>query len=378
MHMTTPPRSILLLGATGFGLIAVCYGFGRFAFGLFLPRIAADLGLSSTLGGIIAGGSFFGFCLAIVVGARCTEHLGARPVAVAAGLVAAVGMLGIALASSAPWLGVSVIFAGLSTGLASPALAAAVTAMAPPASRDTCNTVINAGTSAGVALSGPVAVMMGADWRMAFTGFAAAALLIALATLVVLAGARQAPGTPGPLLPAFTPDLRRLALAALLTGAASTVVWSFGGELAMDNLGWRSEQVGMLWTAMGGAGLAGAAAGYLVARAGLGAIHLAFHLAMAVSIVAVGCDVGIPALVLAGGAGFGAAYLMLTGVYLVWGISALPERPAAGVTVAFLALAVGQALGAPVFGFALEYLPADAVVLSFAVLACVAGAIRRP
>ena len=376
--MTIPPRRILLLGATGFGLIAVCYGFGRFAFGLFLPRIAADLGLSSTLGGIIAGGSFFGFCLAIVAGARCTERLGARPVAVAAGLVAAVGMLGIALAPSAPWLGVSVIFAGLSTGLASPALAAAVTAMAPAANRDTCNTVINAGTSAGVALSGPVAVMMGADWRMAFTGFAAAALLIALATLVVLAGARQAPATPGPLLPTFTPDIKRLALAALLTGAASTVVWSFGGELAMANLGWESQQIGMLWTAMGGAGLIGAAAGYLVARAGLRAIHLGFHLAMAASIVAVGCDLGLPAVVLAGGAGFGAAYLMLTGVYLVWGISALPERPATGVTVAFLALAVGQALGAPVFGFALDYLRADSVVLAFALLACVAGAIQRP
>lgn len=378
MLKTTPPRRILLLGATGFGLIAVCYGFGRFAFGLFLPRIAADLGLSSTLGGIIAGGSFFGFCLAIIVGARCTERLGARPVAVAAGLVAALGMLGIALAPSASVLGVAVVFAGLSTGLASPALAAAVTVMAPPASRDTCNTVINAGTSAGVALSGPVAIMMGADWRMAFSGFAAVALLMALATFMVLTGGRQAAGAPGHLLPPFTPDLKRLALAALLTGAASTVVWSFGGELAMTNLGWESEQVGMLWTVMGGAGLAGATAGYLVTRFGLRIIHLGFHVALAAAIVAVGCDLGRPILVFAGGAGFGAAYLILTGVYLVWGISALPERPATGVTVAFLALAVGQALGAPVFGFARDYLPADAVLLAFALLACVAGAIRRP
>lgn len=378
MHMTTPRRRILLLGATGFGLIAVCYGFARFAFGLFLPRIAADLGLSSALGGTIAGGSFLGFCLAIVVAARCTERLGARPVAVAAGLVAAVGMLGIALAPSAAWLGAAVIFAGMSTGLASPALAAAVTAMAPPANRDTCNTAINAGTSAGVALSGPVAVMMGADWRLAFAGFAAAALAMSLATLAVLAGGKQAPATPGPLLPAFTPDLKRLVMAALLTGAASTVVWSFGGELAIANLGWDSGEVGMLWTAMGASGLAGAAAGYLVARAGLRAIHLGFHVAMAASIVAVGCTLGSPALVFGGGAVFGAAYLMLTGVYLVWGISALPERPATGVTVAFLALTVGQALGAPVFGFALDYLPADALVVAFALLACVAGAIRRP
>lgn len=51
---------ILTLGATGFGLIAVCYGFARFAFGLFLPSINADLALSSTLSGLISGGAFLG------------------------------------------------------------------------------------------------------------------------------------------------------------------------------------------------------------------------------------------------------------------------------------------------------------------------------
>lgn len=42
----------LYLAATGFGLIAVCYGFARFAFGLFLPQIDAELSLSSTLSGL--------------------------------------------------------------------------------------------------------------------------------------------------------------------------------------------------------------------------------------------------------------------------------------------------------------------------------------
>ncbi|RNF29766.1 hypothetical protein NM04_16300, partial [Massilia aurea] len=57
----------VILGATGFGLIAVCYGFARFAFGLFLPTIADDFALSSTLAGIISAGSFLGFCLSIAL-----------------------------------------------------------------------------------------------------------------------------------------------------------------------------------------------------------------------------------------------------------------------------------------------------------------------
>lgn len=79
------------LGATGFGLIAVCYGFARFAFGLFLPQIDADLALTDAMGGLIAGGSFLGYCLAIVVAAQLTERMGARTVAVVAALIAALG-----------------------------------------------------------------------------------------------------------------------------------------------------------------------------------------------------------------------------------------------------------------------------------------------
>jgi len=116
------------LGATGFALIAVCYGFARFAFGLFLPQIDAELSLSSTLSGLISGGAFLGYCIAIALSAFLTERVGPRAVAIVAALIAAAGMAGIAAAPSAPWLAGAVMLAGSSTGLASPPLAAAVTA----------------------------------------------------------------------------------------------------------------------------------------------------------------------------------------------------------------------------------------------------------
>lgn len=367
----------LVLGATGFGLIAVCYGFARFAFGLFLPAISDDFALSSALSGIISAGSFFGFCLAIVVAAWLTERVGPRSVAVAAGAAGAVGMIGIAASASPAWLAVFVILAGSSTGLASPALAAAVTSMVPAARQDATNTFINAGTSAGVALSGPVAALMGAEWRLAFAGFAGAAIVMALATLKVLAGAAAQPAGLAPSLLPLSPDLVRLAAAAGLSGAASTVVWSFGADLLAANLDWRGGQVGMLWTIIGCAGVVGAMAGSLIARFGIRSVHLVFHIALALAVAAVGLDGAPPWLVFAGGSLFGAAYLMLTGVYLVWGIAALPDRPATGVTVGFLALAVGQTLGAMAFGFVMDRVSANIAVASFAALALVAGWMRR-
>jgi len=378
-------RAALLVGASGFGLIAVCYGFGRFAFGLFLPQISEDLALSSTLSGVISAGSFGGFCLAIVAAAWLTERFGPRAVAMAAGAIAAAGMVGIAAAASPAWLAVAVIVAGSSAGLASPPLAAAVAAKVDTARQNTTNTAINAGTSAGVALSGPVAILMGAGWRVAFACFAGAAAAMALATLATLAGTgKRTPAATGGDgasgvcgLPACSPDLARLAAAAGLTGAASTVVWTFGAELAANNMGWSASEVGVLWIVMGCAGLAGAASGWLIGRAGLNAVHLGFHVALALALVAVGHSHGGAAPTFAGGAVFGAAYLVLTGVYLVWGIAALPGRPAAGVMVAFLALAVGQALGASVFGMVMERTSPNSAVLGFALVAVLAGLVHR-
>ena len=186
----------LYLGATGFGLIAVCYGFARFAFGLFLPQIDADLSLSSTISGLISGGAFLGYCVAIVLSAYLTERIGARAVAVAAALVAAVGMVGIAVAPSPLLLATAVMLAGSSTGLASPPMAAAVAVIVRPDRQSLTNTIINAGTSAGVVLSGPIALMLGGQWRLAFTGFAVAAFIMAIAAaFIVPSETKAAPKT---------------------------------------------------------------------------------------------------------------------------------------------------------------------------------------
>ena len=66
----------LYLGVIGYGLIAVCYGFSRFAFGMFLPQVDANLSLSSTLSGLISSGSFLGYCIAITLSALLTERIG--------------------------------------------------------------------------------------------------------------------------------------------------------------------------------------------------------------------------------------------------------------------------------------------------------------
>ncbi|AZS82788.1 MFS transporter [Achromobacter spanius] len=364
------------LGATGFALIAVCYGFARFAFGLFLPRIDADLSLSSTLSGLISGGAFLGYCIAIALSAWLTERIGPRAVAIGAALVAAVGMAGIAAAPSAPWLAGAVMLAGSSTGLASPPLAAAVTAAVKPNRQNATNTLINAGTGAGVVLSGPVALMMGDQWRLAYAGFAVAAVGLAFAAALSLPRGSQAATNNTHGLPSLNGELRRLIAAAFLTGAASTAIWSFGAQLVALRLDWGSTGAGLLWIAIGAAGIAGAGAGHLIARFGMDLVHRVFLAAIAAGMLMIGITGTSAALTLGGGLLFGVAYIMLTGVYLLWGVLALPDRPATGVMIAFLALAIGQTAGAAIFGLLMEHLTPDYAVVIFACLAITAGLAR--
>lgn len=364
----------LRIGATGFGLIAVCYGFARFAFGLFLPQIRGDLALSSTLAGVISGGAFAAYCVAIIVSARVSEQIGPRAVAVAAALVAGIGMLGIALCPSAVWLAVFVVLAGASTGLASPPMADAVARAVTVSRRDLTNTVINSGTSAGVALSGPVALAIGDDWRLVFTIFSGMAFALAVAAFVWLpADTARAQRDDRGGLPPLHANLVRLIGASFLMGASSTALWSFGGENAKMRLDWSTQGAGLLWIAIGAAGIFGAAAGCLTARLGINTVHRFFLVALAVSIGMAGLSFTTPSLTLIGGALFGMAYVMLTGVYLVWGTATLPGRPATGLMAGFLAIAIGQTTGAPLFGLLMGHVSLQTAVLVFSGLGMASG-----
>ena len=364
----------LRIGALGFGLIAVCYGFARFAFGLFLPQIDSDLSLGPSLSGIISGGAFAGYCVAIIASAALTERIGARAIATAAAIVAAIGMAGIALAPSPMVLAAAVMVAGLSTGLASPPMAAAVAAVVAKGRQDATNTTINAGTSAGVALSGAVALAMSGQWRMAFSAFTAVAVVLAITAALSLPSFQSSKSAGGP--PAMTGPVLRLVTASFLMGAASTALWSFGGQLVSERLGWGPTGAGILWCCIGIGGIAGGWAGSLVNRFGLNCVHWSCLGLMAGCILAVGLGITTPALALIGGTLFGAAYVTLTGVFLIWGVRALSDRPATGLMIGFLTMAVGQTAGAPVFGILMAGPGAGLAVTCFAAVALSAGFLR--
>jgi predicted MFS family arabinose efflux permease len=363
----------------GTALIGTCYGFARFAYGLFAPQLGEEFALSATLSGIIGAGSYVGYCLAIAASAVLTVRWGPRRVALLAGLFATVGIMVVAVAPSAPVLAVGVLIAGCSTGLASPPLAAAVARWVREGVRDTAQTVVNAGTGLGVLVSGPVALALQQQWRAAWFLFAVIAALVTV--WVVRTVPSTGPAQPGDGEPEREPRVRWPAGAGALVGAsfvlgsASVAVWTFGQQLVADSTdaAWLPP---LVWTVIGAAGIAGAFAGPILSRLGVANSWTVLMVLLALGSAGLAVGAGRPAVALVAGSVFGASYISLSGVLLVWATRVYGRNPSTGVGLSFFTIAAGQAVAAPLLGWGstLTTLP---TVFYLSALVAAGGALLR-
>ncbi len=342
-------------------MIAVTYGLARFAYGLFLPELREAFELDAAVLGLIGSGSYVGYCLAITVSLVYTSKVGPRFMVAAAGVTAVVGMSLIAASPSAPFLAAGVLIAGSSTGLASPPMAEAVSRVFDGNRQDRANTLINSGTSVGVAISGPVALVAVGQWRLAWAAFASVGLAVLVWNLLIIpagdavgdsgGGPESSEENEGEDLPEITfgwlVGRRSLPLfaASVGLGLASAAYWTFSRDLVVQagDLGRIGSTT--FWVVLGAAGLLGGAAGDLVGRFGLGMTLRGALLAMAASIGMLAAAPGRLFIVYPSAALFGATYITLTGILLVWAVKVFRERPSVGLGAAFLLISGGQILG---------------------------------
>ncbi len=341
-------KSSLPLAFTGFALIAVTYGLARFSWGLMLPAVNHDIPLRASQAGMIAAASFAAYCIAVLGASPLSARYGPRLSAIITALCAAVGLLLMAMATSPAMLGLGLFIAGLSPGLASPSLADAVSLRVAEYRQPQVNTLINAGTGAGIILSVPILFFMPGGWRAACVVFA----LIALACLPLIVrylpvekrhGDRHRGRT-------WSSALKRLTVIGFICGFASAAWWSFGPQILQQHLHIESKVTSMLWLLSGGAGILDIFTGPLIRRHGVNTVYRVALLFMTIPLLILTFSHGFhhglyPAVALAG-----VGYITLSAVLLVSGAAAIPDAPAAGVGIAFFMLAAGQAVGALTFG----------------------------
>ena len=331
------------LVASGLALIAATYGLARFGYGLFLPRFAEAFDMGPGLSGAIQAGSFLSYCVTALLAAR----LGSRPrlVIVLAGATAALGAAGVAAAPNAGVLAAAVVLAGAGAGFATPGLVTLIESNVESRRQENAQTIVNSGTGAGLVAAGSLLILVGSHWRL---GWAAIAAVVILATGATLRSDRKqeaggtgtgAPGRKELVL------LGRPLVAAGLAGASSAAVWTFGRTVLAEGTETELYSIGA-WMVLGAFGVLGAGSGNESCR---------LEPAHGVDRddrpdvrrdPADGCMLpGFPAVAYGAAALFGASYIAMSGVLIVWAVRILPEQASAGTVALFIALAVGQAAG---------------------------------
>ncbi|MEE6272972.1 MFS transporter [Georgenia sp. MJ206] len=385
------------LVVSGMALIAATYGLARFGYGLFLPQFTEEFALGSAIAGMIQAGSFLSYCLAAAIASR----MRARPRAVVgwAGTTAALGSAGVALAPEAVVFALSIVIAGAGAGFATPGLVTLIQRNVAAPRQEDAQSVVNAGTGAGIVTAGAL-VLAVSQWRVGWTIIAALVTVVTVATLRSDRTDRtdracaEDPADPGDsadpsgaatasqaLRARELAPLARPLVAAVLAGASSAAVWTFGRSVMADSRGGEETYSVVAWMVLGAFAVLGATSARIVQSWSLRVAWALTSSVMGAATVLVGVAPGSAVAAYTSVAVFGASYTALSGVLIVWAVRILPHRAAEGTVVLFVALAVGQATGSVALG-ALLGLTSPAVAFTVAgiagFVAVVPAASREP
>lgn len=302
----------------GIAMIAVVYAFARFSFGLFLPNITSSIGITESQAGIASSAAYVSYTLALVFSSPFIKKFGQLRVIQLAGMSAVVGLLGIALSYNIYVLLMSTFVAGVGSGLASPAFSQVATTAFTGALKDRANTWINSGTSFGLILSGPVALLFTEQWRFAFFLFAI------LAFTVLLWNTSSIPGT-ATTSKASTQSLfqwstlnkaRHLIIASIIIGLGTAIYWTFSRSFLIADHQMTNNESILFWITMGAFGVVGGVGGMFIEKLGLAFIYrlTVLILSLSIAILALPSTLAIYSSAI----GFGITYILITGILVVW------------------------------------------------------------
>jgi predicted MFS family arabinose efflux permease len=303
---------------------------------------------------------------------------------VLAGATATAGCLGVAAASTPVVFVAAVFVGGMGAGFASPAMVRVIDAVVPDGAAATAQSMVNTGTAVGVIGAGVLAFATTSTapaWVAMATVCAACAgaVLLLVGWRAEVSAPVAVDATPSAYVGEGWVPLVAPGAAALVAGAGSALIWTFGPLLATQDGPVGAGRVGWLWIALGLGGLAGPLTGVVVDRLGPGRGWRIFSGVLATANVALAAAVAVGAswAAFAAMALFGAGYMCLSGVLILWAARVWPAAAGAGTAVLFIALAVGQALGSAGFGAVQALVGPTGAAVAAAVLCATGGALTR-
>jgi predicted MFS family arabinose efflux permease len=344
----------LALTSAGVGVIAMSFGMARYGFGLLAPDIRASFGLTSGALGLLAAASYIAYLAATVTAGVLSAHLGARAIVGAGGACAIAGMTLAGMAQSPTALFAGLLVAGASAGLIFPPFSDIVANRFPGSQSGRILSAISSGTGWGVAFAAPIALLAGADWRLAWLLFAMIAAAATAWALVVLPGRGEAGGSAGEVVlrPSWfvCPRSGPLLLGGLLVGLASSVFWTFSVDHLVTDGGLSTTHSRIFLAVVGVASVGGTLGGDAVRRLGGRATFVLALAVEAAALLLLGLAPAHGGFPVVAAVMFGAAYNVVVAVQVIWSGRVYSARPSAGLAATVAMNALGLLLGPPLLG----------------------------
>lgn len=350
------PTAVMSVLVPGTAMIAVTFGLARYGYGLLLPDMRAEIGMSASAAGLISSAAYVSYLVANIGVVQVATRWGPRIAVGGAAVLAALGMAAIAVADGVVMLALGVLIAGAAAGMAFPPYADIVDREVAAPRRDVVWSTISSGTGWGVALAGPIAIVAGDHWRVAWAVFVVIAVGVG-AMAVLLAPKRDTEELRRPQLSLswfFCPRSRPLLVSAVLVGVGSSVWWAFSVD-AMRHAGLDATSARIVYSACGAAMLLASFSGVVFERRGLRPSYLGATALLAVSLALLAVATSNLTAVLVAAVLFGAFYATVIAAHGIWSARVFAGHPSAGLAAVSTALTIGTFAGPVLAGIAIQY-----------------------
>ncbi|MFJ6280256.1 MFS transporter [Arthrobacter subterraneus] len=341
------------IGLAGAAVVGVAFGMARYAYGLTLPDIREDLGLSELVLGLIASATFAGYLTGLLLAGRLAARHGSRAPTTMGGVCGVLGAFIVTFAQSPGLLAVGVVLAGSAGGWVWAPYSDIVTRAVPPHQQPRALAIITTGTSGGLVLLGGLAVLAAlGSWRLVWAGIALAAVAAALVNLRLVPKTRPSPHSDTQGRASSTTSAKLLAAALRVPGAYSVVYFAvviiyftYAADV-LDSGTLPEAAVPALYAAIGLCGMVGVATGTFAQRMGSSRVAALCLGTVGVALVLLGLASDSPIATAASACIFGMGYMTGSAVLAVWTAELVPDHAGAAFT-ACLVLGALSSVAAP-------------------------------
>ena len=356
----------------GSAVVGVAFGMARYAYGLTLPDVRSEFGLSELALGLIASGTFAGYLIGLLSVPTLTARRGPRAPTTVGGVCAVVGAATVASAPSAWMLAAGAVISGSAAGWVWAPYSDIATEVAPRRHQRTVLAVITTGTSLGLILLALLALLAaGSSWRVTWAGIGVAAALAAV--LNRRAAPRLRPrgeerGAPSRSL--WRRAMVRPLAYAVVYFAAITIYFTYAGDAARSG-DLAAAAAPLLFGLIGVGGLVGLRTAWLTDALGAMTVGLGSIGTVSCALVLLALGRGSLPLTLLSSLLLGAGFMVGSSLLAIWTSQVAPDRPGDGLTLALVVGAISSIAAPGVTGALIPVVKLPGMLL----LAAAAGAV---